>query len=204
MGRPRQHDLDSLLGHARRLWVERGLGGVTVRALTESSGASNGAIYHAFGSRDGLLARVWAREADEFLAFQRERVEQEQDPTDALVAAALAPASYAVEHAEGARLLLAATGDDLTTPELDEEGRAELGRLQRDLGRLLTQLSEALWDRRDRAAVTAVRYCVVDLPGALLLKAGDVTDPLAVHVLERAVRGIAAEPPPLNRSGRNA
>jgi hypothetical protein len=44
--------------------------------------------------------------------------------------------------------------------------------------------------------VTIVRYCVVTLPGALLLRGDDVNDPLALHALERAVRGIASSPPP--------
>ena len=74
MGRPRQYDLADLLGHARDLWIGRGVDGLTIRALSSASGASNGAVYHAFGSRDGLLARVWAEEAGRFLTFQRDRV----------------------------------------------------------------------------------------------------------------------------------
>src|SRR3954453_6385528 len=107
MGRPRQYNLDELLRDARALWTESGIAGVTMRALSSVSGASNGALYHAFGSRDGLLARVWVREAEHFLAFQRELVEREMnvsDPVAALVAAALAPASYAVQNEESARL----------------------------------------------------------------------------------------------------
>jgi len=199
MGRPRQHDLDQLLDQARRLWIEQGVGGVTIRALSAASGASNGAIYHAFGSRDGLLASVWTREADQFLAFQRtlvERAMREGDPADGLVAAALAPAAYAAQDDDGARLLLTATLGDLLTPELDRDRRRQLLRLQQELGGVVAELAEALWDRHDNAALTTVRYCVVDLPGALLLKAQAVTDPVARHALERAVRGIASMPPP--------
>jgi AcrR family transcriptional regulator len=199
MGRPRQYNLDELLRDARALWTESGIAGVTMRALSSVSGASNGALYHAFGSRDGLLARVWAREAEHFLAFQRELVEREMnvsDPVAALVAAALAPASYAVQNEESARLLLSADADELLTPELDAAGHAQVLSLQLDLGRLLLDLAGALWGRRDRAAVTIVRYCVVTLPGALLLRGDDVNDPLARHALERAVRGIASSPPP--------
>ncbi|MCW2814873.1 MAG: TetR family transcriptional regulator [Nocardioides sp.] len=196
MGRPRQHDLDGLLAHARRLWVGDGVDAVTMRALTAASGASNGAIYHAFGSRDGLLARVWAREADTFLAFQREEVERAGDPTAAVLAAALAPARYADRDQDAARLLLATTADRLMTPELDDDGRELLHRLRHDLGTLLAGLADALWGRRDRSAVTMVRYCVVDLPGALLLQGSDLSDPVAHHALEHAVRGIVAQPPP--------
>jgi len=204
MGRPRRHDLGQILAHARTLWLERGIAGVTTRALGGVSGASNGALYHAFGSRDGLLARVWAREAEDFLAFQRGRVAEAMDrgdPSAALVAAATAPAAYAQTNPEGARLLLAADLDDFLTPDLDDDARALLGLLRADLGRLLTDLAVALWGRRDRAAVTAVRFGVVNLPGSLLLRGADVADPVALHVLEQAVRGIASQPPPVRPAG---
>ncbi|MEU0313843.1 helix-turn-helix domain-containing protein [Nocardioides sp. NPDC006273] len=199
MGRPRQHDLDDLLGHARRLWIERGADGLTIRALSSVSGASNGAVYHAFGSRAGLLARVWAQEAGRFLAFQRDRVREavlDGDATSALVAAALAPATYATDNADGARLLLAVTADDLLAADPGEPARTQLIDLQKELGTLLVDLASALWDRRDRAAVEVVRHCVVTLPGALLLQADDIADPLAAHSLEHAVHGIAAVAPP--------
>lgn len=199
MGRPRQYDLEDLLAHARDLWIERGVDGLTIRALSSASGASNGAVYHAFGSRDGLLARVWAEEAGRFLAFQRDRVAEAMragGAISALVAAALAPAAYAKDNEDGARLLLTVTADDLLTSELDAEGRTQLVGLQEELGMLLVELAEALWDRRDRAAVTTVRHCVVTLPGTLLLKAEGITDPLARHSLEHAVRGIASVSPP--------
>lgn len=200
MGRPRRYDRETLIDHARALWVEHGMTGVTVRALSALSGASNGAVYHAFGSRDGLLAQVWAREAEDFLAFQREAVAQAMAggaAVDGLVAAALAAAGYADADAEAARLLLSADVDDLMTAELTDDGRALLRLRQKELGVLLVKLATALWDRRDSAAVTTVRYCVVDLPGTLLLlRSQAVTDPVARHALECAVRGIAAEPPP--------
>ncbi len=199
MGRPRRYGLDDLLRHARALWIESGAAGVTIRALSAASGASNGAVYHAFGSRDGVLARVWAVEADDFLRFQRQRADEAlhgPDPVSALVAAALAPADYAVADRDSARLLLSADADELDTPALDDDGSRRLHRLRNELGRLHIDLARALWGRRDHAAVTAVRHCVVSLPGTLLLKADDITDPLARHVLEHAVRGVAAAPPP--------
>lgn len=207
MGRPRQHDLDTLRDHARELWVTHGAGGVTIRALSAVSGVSNGAIYNAFGSRDGLLASVWTREADLFLAYQRDRVDRAitsgAGPVDAAVEAALAPAAYATQDDHGARLLLAVTLDDLLTPDLDETNRQQLTRLRSDLAALIERLSGELWGRTDRAAIATVTYCVVNLPGALLLKPAKVTDPLARHVLEHAVRGVLATPPPAPATRNN-
>lgn len=193
MARPREHDLDQLLDHARALWVEGGRPAVTVRALSARSGASNGSLYHAFGSRDGLLARVWAREASRFLAFQRAAAEAARatgTAADAMVAAALAPAGYAAEDEHGARLLLSATGDDLATGELAAEQRDELARLRVELGGLITELAGWVWGAADSQTVQLARHCVVDLPSALLLAESRTTDQVARRALESAVRGI--------------
>lgn len=201
MGRPREHDLEAVLDHARRLWVEGGPAGVTIRALASESGVSNGVIYHAFGSRDGLLARVWAREAQRFLELQRSSVDAvldgESPVAEAVVTAALAPAAYAEQDEAGARLLLTTTGDELADGDLAPQERAELRRLRRDLTGLITDLSARHWDRTDPAALATMRYCVVDLPGTLLLAPARPTDPVARRALELAVRGILGEPPPL-------
>lgn len=195
MARPREHDLDLILDQARALWVEGGQVAVTVRALSARSGVSNGTLYHAFGSRDGLLARTWAREAARFLAFQRaaaEAARKHGTAKDAVVAAALAPSGYAGDDEAGARLLLSTRSDDLTAGDLPQEQRDELTRLRDELGALITGLARSVWETADRRAVALVRYCVVDLPSALLLSRSRLTDPLAQQALEAAVRGIVA------------
>lgn len=199
-GRPRRHDRAELLDHTRDPWIERGTAGVTIRALSTATGVSNGAIYNAFGSRDGLLAAVWVREAVEFLDFQRSAVEKargtDDSAADMVVAAALAPAGLADTGDPGAQLLLAVTADDLAISELTGEQRSELFALKKSLGELIIGLADPVWGRRDHRAVTLIRHCVVELPGTLLLRRGNVRDPLARHALEHAVRGIVTAPPP--------
>ncbi|WP_112269747.1 TetR/AcrR family transcriptional regulator [Lentzea terrae] len=50
----------SLLDAALQLVEEGGLDAVTIAALTERSGMSNGSIYHHFGSRAGVFAQLYA------------------------------------------------------------------------------------------------------------------------------------------------
>ncbi|GHH30998.1 TetR/AcrR family transcriptional regulator [Lentzea cavernae] len=50
----------SLLDAALELVEEGGLDAVTIAALTERSGMSNGSIYHHFGSRAGVFAKLYA------------------------------------------------------------------------------------------------------------------------------------------------
>ena len=53
MPRPQVYDRDAMLDAAEELAVEGGVTAVTIRAVSERAGISNGAIYHAFGSRGG-------------------------------------------------------------------------------------------------------------------------------------------------------
>src|SRR4051794_33776350 len=94
MPRPQLHDRDAMLDAAEALAVRGGPKAVTVRAVSELSGISNGAIYHAFGSMGGLVGRAWARAARRFLALQRDLVDAAADPISAVVAAADAPAVF--------------------------------------------------------------------------------------------------------------
>lgn len=195
-GRPRQHDPEVLLDHARSLWVEQGGSGLTIRALSARAGVGNGALYNAFGSRDNLRARVWAREARAFLGYQRALVEAVDDAQEAVLAAALSLASYAATNEEASRLLLAVEAKDLINGELGDAERAELDRLRTALGDLIVELAGRLWNRTDRAAVLLIKLCLVELPGTLLLSRRRVDDPLAQHALREAVRGITGAPPP--------
>lgn len=198
-GRPREHDRDALLDHARKLWVEQGTSGLTIRALSEQAGIGNGAIYNAFGSRSNLLARVWAREAEKFLHFQRELVEAAvaaAGPQAGVVEAALSLASYAKTSEEAARLLLAVEAKDLINGELGPDERRETERLRARLGELIIGLARQLWGRTDPRAVTLIKICVVDLPGKMLLSANRLDSELAHHALREAVRGITSTQPP--------
>lgn len=194
MGRPRHHDVDDLLDHARRIWVRDGLPGLTLRALRDESGVPNGAIYHAVGSRDGLVARVWCRDADAFLDRQRQAVATAPDPIEAIVAAACTPADLARADPDGATVLLSVRPEDLLTDRLDDTDREQIRAGKRALGEIVDDLAEARWGRRDRTTRALVTMCLVDLPGALLLARGRLTDPLARHALETAVRAIATDP----------
>jgi len=195
-GRPRQHDPEALLDHARSLWVERGTSGLTIRALSARAGVGNGALYNAFGSRDNLMARVWAREARAFLAYQRALVGGIDDPQEAVIAAALSLATYAEGNEEASRLLLAVEAKDLINGELGEVERAELEHGRTVLGDLIIELAEKLWSRTDREAVLLIKFCLVELPGKLLLSRRRIDDPIAQHAVREAVRGITSAPPP--------
>lgn len=201
MARPRTHDLDSLLDAAERLVVDKGSSGLTIRALTEATGASSGTLYHAFGSREDLLGRMWLRAARRFLDAQNQaadlelsRVDGTDVATRATVAVASVPDSIKDRYPSSAAVLLRYRRDEILGRSISDSLRSEIESLDGDLLAVLSRLSQALWDRQDRAAIETVALCVVDLPTAILINRRErIIDPLSA--LEAAVRGVLADGP---------
>jgi AcrR family transcriptional regulator len=169
MPRPQVYDRDAMLDAAEELAVEDGVKAVTIRAVSERAGISNGAIYHAFGSRGGLAGRAWVRAARRFLALQRQAVDAEDDPIRAVVAAADAPALFSEQYPSSARLWLSTTRDELIG-EAPADVQTELRALDSELRDLLIRLSIGMWDRKDAASVAVIEDCVVGLPTGLMLR----------------------------------
>lgn len=190
---------------AEQMAVDSGPSSVTVRALSEAAGVSNGAIYHAFGSRAGLLGRVWLRAAQRFLSLQHESVDRalavgygHQGAIEAVVAAADTPAEFLLLQPVSGRFLLTVSRHELLgSGEVPSDIAEELRRLDRVLTELFLDLSRGVFERGDRQAVAVVRDCVVELPTALLLRGERKPDRAVRQRLAAAVRAVLALPPPL-------
>jgi AcrR family transcriptional regulator len=211
MARPRTHDLGTLLDVAEHIATSTGPSGLTLRRLATEAGVSNGSIYHSFSSKEELLARVWARAAQRLLALLEARVTAAlmEDPgaTEAVVAAALSPVDFALDHPAAARLFFMQRRDQLLSEDLPASAAAELEAIQSSFTKLLIRLAQARWNRRDRAAVDAIAACVVDLPGGLMrrkLLDGVALDDQTRAQIEAACRAILElEPPrPQQKAGR--
>ncbi|MBS9533902.1 TetR/AcrR family transcriptional regulator [Mycobacterium sp. M1] len=196
MPRPRVHDPDRLLDAVEALAAQAGPAAVTVRAVSAASGVSNGAVYHGFGSRAGLIAAAWLRAARGFLAVQAEAVAAAPGPADAVVAAADAPVAFAERNPAASRLLQTLHRDALLDADLPPELAAGLHAVDAELIAVLIRLARALWDRRDAAAVDTVTTCIVDLPTAIVLSRNRLGSPIARAHLHAAVRAVLALGPP--------
>jgi AcrR family transcriptional regulator len=180
MARPRVHAPDAVLDAAEDLLVERGRAGLTVRALADRAGASNGSIYHSFGSLETVVGSAWLRRAQQFLALQRAAVDEELargEGRRAVQAAADVPAVLAERDPTAARLLVTLTRDDVLTDAVAPPVADQLRALDAALIDILQALARGVWDRDDAAAVDVVTTCVVRLPAALLfpeIRAGRV------------------------------
>jgi AcrR family transcriptional regulator len=196
MPRPRVHALDQLLDTAERLVAEDGT--VSVRSLAAAAAVPNGTIYHAFGSINALLGRVWLRAATDFLDLQTQLADAAGSAVNAVVAAAEAPAVFAERRPHAARMLLIVKKDQLLGPDLPTELADALFALDKRVVVLLVRLSKAMWGRRDALAVEVMTTCVVDLPAALFRRAltTGVSGAGQRDRLAAAVRAVLSIPPP--------
>lgn len=169
---------------------------MTIRAISDAVGLSNGALYHTFGSRAGLLAQAWLRAGYRFLALQRDLVDAAEPGVEAIAAAALAPVVCAEQHPASARFLLQVRREEVLGNAPPGDLAAELQDLDTLLVELMITLATAAWGRRDRAAVDTVTTCIVDLPTAILLQRNRIADPTARQHLRAAVAAVLAIGPP--------
>jgi AcrR family transcriptional regulator len=189
MPRPRVHDPDTILDAVESMAVASGLAAVTIRAVSTAVGVSNGALYHQFGSRGGLLGRAWVRAGRRFLDLQRKLVDA-SGGTDAVVAAAQAPALFAEEHPASARLALLFPPEEIAAAGLPDDLADELAALRKQLRALMIELAQSAWGRSDRAAVDTITTCIVDLPTAVLLHRDRLGEPTALRHLRAAVQAV--------------
>jgi AcrR family transcriptional regulator len=205
MPRPRVYDRDQILDAAERLAVQSGPASVTIRAISAEIGVSNGAVYHTFGSRAGLVGRAWLRAGHRFLGAQSELIDAvlrapDGDGVAAVVAAAEAPAVFGEDYPHSSQLLLTVRREELLGPQTPTEIAAQLRDLDRLLVDSMIRLARAVWDRKDAAAVDVITTCIVDLPTAILLRRNRINDPDARERLRAAVRAVlCVGAPPLRR-----
>ena len=117
-----------------------------------------------------------------------------------MVAAAQAPVTFARLRPASATLLLDVRRDEVLADEVPEELATDLRDLDTALTAVMVRLAQAVWQRRDAAAVDVIAACIVDLPTALLLRRRRLHRPLAGDRLDAAVRAVLAVGPPPTRT----
>ncbi len=197
-----------MLGAVERLAAASGPAAVTIRAIGDAVGVSNGAVYHAFGSRAGLMAQAWLRAGRRFLTLQTTLVDQalaepsRPSAADAVVAAAEAPVVFAERYPDSAKLLLTVRREELLDADLPDEITTELRDLDQSLVGLMIRLAAGVWDRKDARAVDAITTCIVDLPTAILLRRDRLGNTTAREHLRAAVRAVLDVGPPPAAKGK--
>jgi len=161
--RPRIHQPDAVLDHARNLVLERGSRAATMEAIASASGAPMGSLYHYFHSRDELLARLWVRAVRRSQAAFCAAAEH-ADPERAAVDAALSIYDFCARESADARLLVSMRREDLVQAELPADLMRELKDLNRPVGQALEKLARRLYERAGTEEVDRVLLATFDLP----------------------------------------
>jgi AcrR family transcriptional regulator len=152
-----------MLDVARDLLIERGSASATVEAIAAVSGAPTGSIYHRFGSRDGLLTRLWIRAVYRSQASFLAALEHE-DPRTAALAAAQSILEFCEQEPADARLLVSFRRDDLILTAPSGELADELEELNRPVQAAVVTLARRLYGRSTKAALNRTMLAVFDLP----------------------------------------
>ena len=192
MPRPQLHTTDAMLDAARDLLLEDGSWKATMDAIAQASGAPTGSLYHRFGSRDELIARLWVR------AVQRSQASfiaalEDDDPRQAALAAALSIIDFCEEHAADAQLLMAFRREDLVRSLPPGPLAEEVAELNQPVGRAIADLARRLYGRRSRTALERTLLAVFDLPYGAVRRHLIAGDPLPTSLrgdLTRAVEAV--------------
>lgn len=163
MARPQLHSTDTMLDAARDLLLADGALAATVEAISAASGAPTGSIYHRFGSRDQLIARLWLRSVYRSQASFLVALEDD-DPYRAAVRAATTIIEFCEEHPDDARLLMAFRREDLMRTIPEGPLAEELAEVNRPVARAVAALAHRLFGRRSQAALDRTLFCVFDMP----------------------------------------
>jgi AcrR family transcriptional regulator len=161
--RPQLHPTEAILDSARDLLLEQGAASATIAAITDASGAPTGSIYHRFGSRDELLARLWIRAVYRSQASFLAALEDGDDDAAAARAAALSIIDFCEAEPADARLLASFRREDLIRTASGQLAD-ELEELNRPLERAIVDLTRRLYGKATRAAVNRTLLAVFDLP----------------------------------------
>jgi AcrR family transcriptional regulator len=202
MGRRRVHQPNTILDAAQTLVLEEGAGAATVGAIASASGAPIGSIYHAFGSRDTLLAQLWIRAVRRSQRRFLDALEDESEPLDSAVAAALSIYDFARDEPGDARLLVSLRREDLIQMPLPAGLASELAELNRPIEEATGALARRLFGRVSRERVEQTALAVFDLPYGALRRhlVSGKRPPAALRApLARAVRAALDDEPARRR-----
>jgi AcrR family transcriptional regulator len=161
--RPRIHQPDTVLDHARDIVLERGVRAATMEVIARTSGAPMGSLYHYFSSHDELLAQLWVRAVRRSQAAFRAAAEHE-DPEQAVLAAALSIYDFCARERDDARLLMSMRREDLIQADLLPDLTQELKDLNQPVRQVLDQLSRRLYGRARPEDLDRVLLATFDLP----------------------------------------
>lgn len=199
---PLGSDPDLVIDSVESLIVQGGVDALTIRAVTRASGFSNGSIYRTFGSRGGLVGRMWIRAERRFLTLLTSLVDEAGNPLDAILAAAQASITYAEQYPQSAAVLFTMDRAEALSQPMPPAIADQLRVLDNEFDSILLRLSLDLWHRTDADSIDLMAACVLDLPRWVASRGRRYATPMVRDYLGGAVRAVLEVGPPSLTSDR--
>ena len=170
---------DELIDAVWKLIIERGLPGITIRAVAERSGWSSGAVRHYLPTRDAILDAA-AQRVGELIEQRVRAVDVTAPPLEVLSGVLIAVLPTDEASLRASEVWLAFVGQAVSDRAIADAQ----GILYRDLNRLLVDLL---------TGVAAIGYHLDAGPDATASELQALVDGLTVHVLLGRVEPARAE-----------
>jgi AcrR family transcriptional regulator len=162
MGRRAHFKHEDFIEAAIGIIAERGLGGLTISALSERIKAPVGSVYHRFPSRDAILAELWLTIVE---SFQKEFLKILK--TDGLQAA-LYGLRWVREHPNEGRILLLYRREDIASGKwpIDLQKRAQ--NLTKEMNEAIHLFTQQQFGRVTGETINRTLYILRDAPGGII------------------------------------
>ncbi|MEA2682889.1 MAG: hypothetical protein QOK05_1217 [Chloroflexota bacterium] len=191
MARPAQHHPAAIIAAALALASNGEIDGVTIGAVSRTSGAPSGSIYHRFGSRDGLLAAAWLDATRSFNSGFLEALDRVSQPPG--LAAALFTVEWSRREPHRARALVLHRAMDFGAARWSNDRRAEARYAAAGLEQGLTEFSTMSFGASGGEVRRRVTFALLDVPLAAVrryLAAGMTAPPEVDGYVDAAVRAL--------------
>lgn len=194
---------DLILEAAEQLIVDKGLGGLSARAIARRIGYTPGTIYLIFANLDDVILHVNARTLDWLLVPMQAAVAEDAPATTQLLRAARAYADFARAHPNlwracfEHRLPETVAGPDYIDARIEQLVAlimAPLARASHAEGDALNTAAQALW-----SGVHGI--CILTLTDKLHMVGGRATEHLTDDLVTHYLNGLIAADPAQRRPG---
>ncbi len=165
MGRQAKFNKEQFLEAALDIVAKRGPAAATVSAIARKLDAPIGSVYHRFPSRDILLATLWIRIIE---SYQGEFLEVLRRGSG--VEAALFGVHWVREHPNEARVLMLYRREELISGVWPDEVRKRAKELAEEIDQGIRAFTRELLGRANRNTLRRIRFAMVDVPFAAVLR----------------------------------